>query len=39
MVEPKHWDFFLYLKNQFLSELTISSLRNQFFSELKISPL
>lgn len=38
MVEPKHWDF-LYLKNQFLSELTISSLRNQFLSELKISPL
>lgn len=38
MVEPKHWDF-LYLKNLFLSELTISSLRNQFFSELKISPL
>lgn len=38
MVEPKHWDF-LYLKNLFLSELTISSLRYQFFSELKISPL
>lgn len=38
MVEPKHWDF-LYLKNQFLSELTNGSLRNPFFSELKISPL